>query len=495
MEKQRENLPPPEEDKLSKKRILPKAQVEYNILTNGEFPEHHWAGVERPAPKKEYKKNVHMDVYRDFNIVSNEYWEGHKEKTDKNLENTKQKLSAVSKAKLNFNPLVCSYYEQEKEQRFQEDLKKKAEEHGKHYLERLPPTLRVRETIVFDQSKPVPEEVMRFDELKKNQKKRYEKRYDLEQEYRDIDIVEQDTNEQKVLNRFHGDKHFEEKYKGFDNFTLANTKDQIQHLSNHAHMKPKMGLWEQIQAGAEEPISDRTVQSRERPVECTIDKVVNVDEMPLYVREVNGVQDHPLHNDNQTDQGTIPIFESYPNHVQAPKIEPTQPLKQTDTNLMMSNPYNAETTSNKKSHGASNYLKNEREFDKNSRSRAKDSQNDRLYNPELAKDMQIYNRDNIQPPNNNKDGEKNQFQKSGSLANGIAGMQTYSRAHSSLSNNSSKLSFASGKSNKSKNSNKLPTIIKHKPMDLYNPPTKGIQNNSHADSKRSQKSIPIYDPS
>jgi cytidylate kinase len=56
-------------------------------------------------------------------------------------------------------------------------------------LNKLPPTLRIRETIVFDREKEVPEEIKKYDIRKKNQKKRYETKYNLEKEYRDKDVA------------------------------------------------------------------------------------------------------------------------------------------------------------------------------------------------------------------------------------------------------------------------------------------------------------------
>jgi len=50
---------------------------------------------------------------------------------------------------------------------------------------------------VFDPYKEVPDEVKAFDLKKKNQKKRYELRYELEQQYRDRDIKEQDIEMEK----------------------------------------------------------------------------------------------------------------------------------------------------------------------------------------------------------------------------------------------------------------------------------------------------------
>mgnify|MGYP000373130927 CR=1 FL=1 len=204
---------------MSKRRILPKAQVTYNVVTNNDHPDTHWKGVEKPSPKKEYVKKVNTDIFRDFNIVSNKYWEGHDDKDKKDRAEIKQDLDDKYKKTHDFNYVTCSYYDQGKEDAFVHYRKEKQANHGKEYLNRLPPTLRMRETIVFDSSKAVPEEVKRFDEFKKNQKKRYEKRYEVEQELRDRDIELQDRNEDMALNRYRGEKYYEEKLT--DNHTFV----------------------------------------------------------------------------------------------------------------------------------------------------------------------------------------------------------------------------------------------------------------------------------
>ena len=471
LEKQKADLLPAE-DKLTKKRILPKAQVAYNILTNGEFPEYHWGGVERPAPKKEYKKKVHMDAFRDFNIVSNEYWEGHTDKAKRDLESTKNGLSDKYKATHDFNPLIGTYYDAEKEKEFIEERREKETQHGKEYLERLPPTLRVRETIVFDPNKPIPEEVKRFDELRKNQKKRYEKRHQLEQEYRDLDIAQQDSSEQKVLNRFHGDKFFEEKYKGFDNFTLQNTKEQVQVLSTHAHMKPKLGLWEQIQAGAEEPLTDRTAQAREKAIECTIDKTVSIDQLPLYSREAQApqIQGESLH------EHTVPAFDS-----QVSPVHHDRGLLHDNSHAHIGGPaplpLYSQPPANEIYRSEIN-TQNKPQEEAPVRPRPSDAAH-RLYNPDLARDQQAFNR---------HDPLETQSKKSNSLANGDPN-KAFSRNHSGISNGS-RLSFASAKSGKSHSSNKLPSLAKTQQLNPYNPAINLPEAKSTGGSRRSNKSIP-----
>jgi len=100
---------------------------------------------------------------------------------------------------------------------------------------------------VFDPYKEVPDEVKAFDLKKKNQKKRYELRYELEQQYRDRDIKEQDIEMEKAVNRYNGEKYYEEALKGYDNITLEKTDEQIKKYEETAKVKPKIGVWDRLQ--------------------------------------------------------------------------------------------------------------------------------------------------------------------------------------------------------------------------------------------------------
>lgn len=99
---------------------MPRAQVDYNILTNTEFEDFYWNGMKKPEKKKEYVKKINMDVFRDYNIVTNRYWNDHKEKTIKDLAENRAVLDNKYWEKNDFDPIKCTYYDQGKETNFQE---------------------------------------------------------------------------------------------------------------------------------------------------------------------------------------------------------------------------------------------------------------------------------------------------------------------------------------------------------------------------------------
>lgn len=387
-----------------------------------------------------------MDIFRDFNIISNKYWEGHDPKHAADEEVKKKELDEKYKKTHDFNHVTCSYYDKLKQDDYLREKERLQKEHGKDYLNRLPPTLKARETIVFDASKEVPEEVKAFDLKKKNQKRRYEKRYDLEEEYRDLDIQLQDRTEQMAVNRYKGQKFYEDKQKGYDNITLNPTKDQIKKLDNYAHVKPNLSLWDQIQQEAEERVPEPLRSKFEQNTECQVNKVVEIDSIPLYRRSVDAPREPPAQSEHQNNQEKLDY--SGPPVNDQPNFESLQPPLTTYESQPVFESMPPNPTS--------------RDMNK-------------LYNPELDKHANLYR----QP-----EGDNQSNQKPPSIANN--GNNMYSRMNSGVSNRS-RLSFASEgiKSRLSSSSNKLPAISKQEMVNPYNPPS------AKSGSKRSMASSSI----
>jgi hypothetical protein len=143
--------------------------------------------------------------------------------------------------------------------------------------------LKVRETIVFDPYKEVPEEVKAFDLKKKNQKKRYELRYTLEQQYRDQGVDAEERAREIAVNRYNGEKFYEEALKGYDNLTLEKT--DLGKYEETAYVKPKMGLWQKIQASKEPtPTEPEPLMDMRSPTEEFNDEIGFVKtKFPTYV--------------------------------------------------------------------------------------------------------------------------------------------------------------------------------------------------------------------
>ncbi len=60
--------------------------------------------------------------------------------------------------------------------------------HGIHNIEKLPPSLRHRETAYFDTTKPVPKQILEIDEMNKQRKVQYKMRYKIQKKLQEDDI-------------------------------------------------------------------------------------------------------------------------------------------------------------------------------------------------------------------------------------------------------------------------------------------------------------------
>jgi hypothetical protein len=93
---------------------------------------------------------------KDYNIISNKYWKDHDNKFKRDVENEKELLEKRYWDTHDFDYIKVLYLDKEKQDNYIKDRYKKMMEHGKHAIDKLPPSLRYRETIYFDRTKPVP---------------------------------------------------------------------------------------------------------------------------------------------------------------------------------------------------------------------------------------------------------------------------------------------------------------------------------------------------
>lgn len=58
--------------------------------------------------------------------------------------------------------------------------------HGKEKFEKLPPSIKNRESVIFDPTKEVPDAIKVLDQKKQNARKRYQLKYQLQDEWKVI---------------------------------------------------------------------------------------------------------------------------------------------------------------------------------------------------------------------------------------------------------------------------------------------------------------------
>ena len=82
-----------------------------------------------------------------------------------------------------YDPVFGQFYDAEKEQVYQEELKTRQKTHGQDFDKHLPPSYIMREPFIPDPTKPLPESLRTLDERRISAKKRYQLKYCIEDEY------------------------------------------------------------------------------------------------------------------------------------------------------------------------------------------------------------------------------------------------------------------------------------------------------------------------
>lgn len=180
----------------------------------------------------------------------------HETKAEADYSRVKNDLNDKYNKTHNYNLLLGEFYDKNKEEQYQQQRIKDQQEHGKAKMEKLPPTIKNRylfllninshpihrETIIFDPTREVPEAIKILDQKKKDAMKKYEVRYQFENQTRERDIELQDKNEQMKLARINDKKYTEHLDKGFDILTLNEyNKDNLKYTA-----KPAPTKWEKL---------------------------------------------------------------------------------------------------------------------------------------------------------------------------------------------------------------------------------------------------------
>jgi hypothetical protein len=199
-----------------------------------------------------FRNFKHRNV-KDFDIVNNYYYEGHEEKVAREEEEGRARAVDKYWRTHDFNPLIGRFYDPDKEEQFLEAREQQAQAHGSTWANRLPQSYRMREQVVIDPSKDIPEQVRMLDLKRKNAKKRYEMRYLAEHEIKGREEVAAAKMEETIRSRLHPGKVVEDEAKTFNIISLEDRQ------SNLARPFPR-STWEKVQHTRQGPSSQGSSQ-------------------------------------------------------------------------------------------------------------------------------------------------------------------------------------------------------------------------------------------
>jgi len=213
------------------------------------------------------KKNI-SKYLPEYNIISNMYLANHDSKTEVDKKKVEQELHNKYTKTHDYNALLSEFYDKDKEAHYQEKRAKEQQEHGKQKAEKLPPTIKNRETIIFDPTREVPDAIKKLDQKKKDAMKKYELRYKVEEQVKERDYEQQAKDQQLRLNRINDKKFTEHLDKGFDIITMNDyDKSQLKYVP-----KPNPTKWEKLKLTSNSSIQVQPNKSAiEKPSLTSVD--------------------------------------------------------------------------------------------------------------------------------------------------------------------------------------------------------------------------------
>ncbi|CAD8122531.1 unnamed protein product [Paramecium sonneborni] len=250
---------PDERDK-TKQCLLPPNFNDYNIITNEKKSEEHYKNMKVIVQKKVHEKPVINRNKRDFNIITNKYLENHESKQLEKEHAIVNEINEKCQKVRNYDIVQGVYYDEQKEEQYQQKLKQDQQQHGKHFNERFPPSWKFRESVYLDQTKEIPEEIKMIDEINRNHKKRFEIKHVLDNEYRDQDVQNQIRAQDRLIKRHKYEDMIQKYDKEFD--IITQQKPEIDHIVKALPAKPPLNSWDKVQmtkSPSDAPLKEITI--------------------------------------------------------------------------------------------------------------------------------------------------------------------------------------------------------------------------------------------
>ena len=150
--------------------------------------------------------------FKDYNILSNHYLEHHDQKVVADDQILKAEASLKYWKTHDFDPVMCTFYDQEKEKEYVAKRNDEAKIHGRDQVKKLPLTVQNEGLMYNPVNMKIEDEQRLFerDLREKNKKARYEVRYDFEATNRKGGLADQDRHADLALNKISGMRHREE---------------------------------------------------------------------------------------------------------------------------------------------------------------------------------------------------------------------------------------------------------------------------------------------
>ena len=246
---------PVKKDLINKRKKINYDTKCYNILSNLPLTQHHYDKPEN-RPKCSSSENAQKPKYsynqeRDFDIISTKYKKFNDEKVKVDNEITKIQTAKIFYKNNDYNPVKGVYFNQAKEQAYQEKIKEEQKNWGKEKFKNMPKCAKGRSDVYNLISLKVvdPKEFNKILKDEKDKKKRYEIRNKIENYYREKNLMQQGKEENKLNGK---DSYL--RYKELDKrqYDIIDLKERPYKEYAKKMKKQKFEGWDKILQGAGE---------------------------------------------------------------------------------------------------------------------------------------------------------------------------------------------------------------------------------------------------
>jgi len=260
---------PIKKELINKRNKINNYSKDYNILSNLPLNEHHFDKPEnRPkCSTSEFQRNPKCTKFRqerDFDIISTKYknFNEEKEKIDKEI--TKIQTAKIFYKNNDYNPVKGVYFNEAKEQAYQDKIKEEQKNWGKEKFKNMPRCARGSSDVYNLLSLKIvdPQEFNKILKDEKDKKKRYEIRNNIEKYYREKNLKDQDKEENKINGK---NSYYRYKEQDCRQYDIIDLKERpFKDLEKKMKSKKYEG-WEKILNGAGKNNTFKTKQIYKDP--------------------------------------------------------------------------------------------------------------------------------------------------------------------------------------------------------------------------------------
>jgi hypothetical protein len=232
---------------------MPDTFVDYNLLSNLNMEEHHWAPPdERPVavPKEPRNRKIPAYLQKDYNVVNNRYLHDHEQQQARDKELNKLQATAKFRERNRFNPLTQQYTDGDENLRmrgWEEAHKIEAVEKAQA---QMPPSIKHRPSAywnVINHRQANADTLKMIDLAEDERKERYKNRYIVENNLHTRDISSDQIENERRLNRMNNERFAEPLRRGYDIVTHDGFQGQGSKPPYLPYTTPAPDVWERVQ--------------------------------------------------------------------------------------------------------------------------------------------------------------------------------------------------------------------------------------------------------